>query len=223
MRTGIHSDGGGAVVKERGIGVVDERHAHEEVLVAPGVVVVAAGVEAGRDVGRSDGKDDRAAAAGRIAVLVLLLPELSGGEAELGGVGAAVGEESLALGIAAVGKLETDLVDGVRRVVDLAVGIGAGIVGGGVAGDDLEILVAVIPLLLGEADGGVDLVVERGEVVGLGAGGVDETGGGDHGGLLRVVVAVVDEHIAGERAARLHMGSRRRVGNVEIFAACHAA
>ena len=82
-----HADGGCRVVVEGGIGVVDERHSDEEVLVAPGVVLVAAGVEAGRDVGRCGGKDDRAAATGRIAVLVLLLPELAGGEAELARAG----------------------------------------------------------------------------------------------------------------------------------------
>ena len=223
VRAGRDDDAGAAAAVEGGRGGVAEGHPDEKVLVAPGVVVVAAGVEARRDAGRGGGEDDGAAAA--IAALVLVLVELAGGVAELGGGGAAVGEVDVALGVAAVGELEADLVDGVGGILDPAVGVGSGIVGGGgVAGDDLEILVAVVLLLLGEADGGVDLAAHRGEVAAGGARGVDEGGGGDRGGLLRVVVAVVDEDVALERLARaLHVAGGRIEGDVDVLGAGHAA
>ena len=71
-----------------------------------------------------------------------------------------MGEELLALGVAAVGKLEAGFVDRVHGVVDRAVGIVASVVSGAaVARDNLDILIAVIALLFGKADGGYNLVV----------------------------------------------------------------
>ena len=79
-------------------------------------------------------------------------------------------EVLLAFGVAAIGKLEAGLIDRVYKVVDAPARVGAGVVGGAVvAFDDLDILVAVVPLLLGEADGGVNLVADAVEVGGISA------------------------------------------------------
>ena len=139
------------------------------------------------------------------------------------GIVVAVGEELLALGVAAGGKLEADLVGRVRRVVDSPVGVVAGIVAGAaVAGDNLDILVAVVLLLLGEADGGVDLAAHVIEVGSISAGGADEAIGADGGGFLGVVVAVVDEDVAAEGAAGLHLTGGRRVADIHVLGAVHA-
>ena len=224
VRAGSHH----GVARLGGGGGVAEGHANEEVLVAPSVVVVAAGVEAGGDVPCGDGQDDGAAAVVGPVVVVLefILVLHAVAVAELAVAGEAVGEEDFSLGVAAVGELETDLIDGVRGVVDRAVGVGARVVAGAAAaGDNLEVLVAVVLLPLGEADGGVNLVAERVEVGGRGAGAADERAGAHGGGLLRVVVFVIDEDVAQEvvLVRRFHVAGGRRVGDVEVLAAAHVA
>ena len=133
-------------------------------------------------------------------------------------------EVLLAFGVAAIGKLEAGLIDRVYKVVDAPVRVGACVVGGVVvAFDNLDILVAVVPLLLGEADGGVNLVADAVEVGGISARGVDKRGGADGGCLLCVVVAVVDEYVAAERAAGLHLAGGRCVADIHVLAAAEVA
>ena len=208
---GVAGDGGG--------GGVAEGHTHEEVLVAPRVVVVATSIEARGDVRRGDGQDDGAAAV--VTTLIFLLVELACAIAELATGGASVGEVDFAFGVAAAGKLETDLIDGVHGVIDLSVLVGASVVGGAaVARYNLEVLVAVVLLLLSEADRGVNLVAKRAEVRGRCARAADERRGADGGGLLGVVVAVVDENVAVQRTAGLRHAAGRET-DIHIFAAAH--
>ena len=69
-----------------------------------------------------------------------------------------VGEVLFALLVAAVGQLEAYLVGRVCRVVDPSIRVVALIVAGAAgAGDNLDILVAVVLLLLGKADRSVNL------------------------------------------------------------------
>ena len=217
MGAGIY-DG---VAETGGSNGIAESHTDEEVLVAPSVIVVAAGIEARGDIIDSGAEEDTTRSA--VAALELLLPELASGKTELVSSSAAVREVGLALSVATVGKLEADLVDRVRRVVDRPFGVVSCVVAGAaVTGDNLNILVAVVLLLLGETDGGIYLIAQRVEVAGGGVGAVDKAAGADGGGLLRVVVAVVDEYISIEGAAGLHLTGGRRVTDIEVLAAVHA-
>ena len=207
-----------AVVEKLWLGGVAECHTDEEVLVAPGVVVIATGIETCCDVRYIWINPNRARIGGIETRPVFLLPKSASSKVKLcvrralvatgrrstGSTIVAVREERLSFGIAAVSKLIANFVNGVVRVVDLSVGVGAIVCMAGITGDNLHILITIVAFLLSETDSGIYLVTYTFQVAGSGACAVDKAAGAHLGWLICIVVAVVDKHIAAKRAAGFH-------------------
>ena len=177
------------VIEYGGGGGIYQGKTHLQILEVPVVIVATGSVEAYVDVVHRGGKDQRAGILGTVGgrgALELLLIEMSVVVVELLPVPAVVGVlrspvrivpavgEELRMRVAhhaAFGRVAEDEAGLVERgggCVDCAVGV-VSVVGGGVVGQNLDILVAVVLLLLGEIDGGVHLHADAVQVGAQGA------------------------------------------------------
>ena len=218
--------GGGGCGKLDGGGGIDKGETDLQVLEVPGVAAGAGRVEADVQVVDRGCKDKRARGAGpvgrgvvpelllvEVAVVVveLVMADAGGGFGGLVGVVVAVREELVVVVLhhAAAGSVAQDearLVDRSGRRIHRAVRVVA-VVGRGVVGEDLDVLVAVLLLLLREVDGSVHLAanaVEEGAQVGVVA--VEAAGADRVDGLI---VAAVRHLPVGAGA----------VGHVEVLVA----